>query len=334
MRRRTIVAGLTAVAVVLATGAPSFGQTDPLPSWNDGPVKKAILDFVARTTTAGGRDFVPVPERIATFDNDGTLWTEQPVYFQVAFAMDRVKALAPQHPEWKTLEPFKSVLGNDRTALAAMGEKGLLEIVAATHAGLTTAEFAKAVNDWLATARHPRFKRPYTDLVYQPMLELLAYMRANQFKTFIVSGGGIEFMRPWTERIYGIPPEQVVGSSGVTKFILQPDGVPVLMKEPKVEFIDDGPGKPVGINQFIGRRPVLAFGNSDGDQQMLEWTAAGAGARFMGLVHHTDAVREYAYDRQSPVGRLDKAWDEAVRHKWTIVDMKNDWKVIYPFELK
>src|SRR5688572_5496021 len=334
MRRRAFVPGLAAATVVLASGMPSFGQADPLPSWNDGPVKRAILEFVARTTAAGSSDFVPVPERIATFDNDGTLWTEQPIYFQVAFAMDRVKALAPQHPEWKTLEPFKSVLADDRAALAAMGEKGLLEIMAATHAGLTTVEFAKAVTDWLATARHPRFNRPYTDLVYQPMLELLAYLRANQFKTFIVSGGGIEFMRPWTERIYGIPPEQVVGSSGVTKFVLQPDGVPVLMKEAKVEFIDDGPGKPVGINRFIGRRPVFAFGNSDGDQQMLEWTAAGTGARFMGLVHHTDAVREYAYDRNSPVGRLDKAWDEALRRKWTIVDMKNDWKVIYPFELK
>ncbi|MEI7875808.1 MAG: HAD family hydrolase [Alphaproteobacteria bacterium] len=334
MRRRSIVAGLAAATVVLSTGVPSFGQTDPLPSWNDGPVKKSILEFVARTTTSGGPDFVPAPERIATFDNDGTLWTEQPIYFQVAFAMDRVKALAPQHPEWKELEPFRSVLADDTAALAMMGEKGLLAIMAATHAGLTTAEFTKAVNDWLATARHPRFKRPYTDLVYQPMLELLAYLRANQFKTFIVSGGGIEFMRPWTERIYGIPPEQVVGSSGVTRFVLQPDGVPVLMKEAKVEFVDDGPGKPVGINQFIGRRPVLAFGNSDGDQQMLEWTAAGAGARFMGLVHHTDAVREYAYDRQSHIGRLDKAWDEALRRKWAIVDMKNDWKVIYPFELK
>lgn len=334
MRRRAIVTSLAAAAVVLSTGTQSFGQTDPLPSWNDGPVKRAIFDFVARTTTAGGRDFVPVPERIATFDNDGTLWTEQPVYFQVAFAMDRVKALAPQRPEWKTLAPFKSVLADDRAALAAMGEKGLLEILTATHAGLTTAEFTKAVNDWIATARHPRFNRLYTDLVYQPMLELLTYLRANQFKTFIVSGGGIEFMRPWTERIYGIPPEQVVGSSGVTKFVLQSDGVPVLMKEPKVEFVDDGPGKPVGINHFIGRRPVLAFGNSDGDQQMLEWTAAGTGARFMGLVHHTDAVREYAYDRQSHIGKLDKAWDEALRRKWAIVDMKNDWKVIYPFELK
>ncbi len=334
MRRRVFVTGLAAAAVFFSTAVPSFGQTDPLPSWNDGPVKKAILDFVARTTAAGGPDFVPVPERIATFDNDGTLWTEQPIYFQVAFAMDRVKALAPQRPEWKTLEPFRSVLADDTAALAAMGEKGVLDIMAATHTGVTTAEFAKVVDDWLATARHPRFNRPYTDLVYQPMLELLAYLRANQFKTFIVSGGGIEFMRPWTERIYGIPPEQVVGSSGVTRFVLQPDGVPVLMKEAKVEFVDDGPGKPVGINHFIGRRPVFAVGNSDGDQQMLEWTAAGAGARFMGLVHHTDAVREYAYDRQSPVGRLDKAWDEAVRRKWAIVDMKNDWKVIYPFELK
>ena len=275
---------------------------------------------------------MPVPERIACFDNDGTLWTEQPIYFQIAFAFDRVKAMVSRHPEWRTREPFKSVLADDRAALAALGEKGFIDIVAATHAGMTTEEFTKAVLDWLATARHPRFERPYTDLVYQPMIELLALLRAHQFKTFIVSGGGIEFMRPWTERIYGIPPEQVVGSSGVTRFELRPDGTPVLVKEPKVQFIDDGPGKPEGINQFIGRRPVFAFGNSDGDQQMLEWTAAGSGARFMGLVHHTDAVREYAYDRTSPVGRLDKAWDEAVRRKWKIVDMKSDWKVIYPFE--
>ncbi len=275
---------------------------------------------------------MPVPERIACFDNDGTLWTEQPIYFQIAFAFDRVKAMVSRHPEWRTREPFKSVLADDRAALAALGEKGFIDIVAATHAGMTTEEFTKAVLDWLATARHPRFDRPYTDLVYQPMIELLALLRAHQFKTFIVSGGGIEFMRPWTERIYGIPPEQVVGSSGVTRFELRPDGTPVLVKEPKVQFIDDGPGKPEGINQFIGRRPVFAFGNSDGDQQMLEWTAAGSGARFMGLVHHTDAVREYAYDRTSPVGRLDKAWDEAVRRKWKIVDMKSDWKVIYPFE--
>jgi phosphoglycolate phosphatase-like HAD superfamily hydrolase len=297
-------------------------------------VKRSILDFIARTTTQGGPDWVPVPERIACFDNDGTLWTEQPIYVQIAFAVDRVKAMAPQHPEWRTLEPFRSVLADDRAALAALGEKGFLEIIAATHTGLTTEAFAKAVADWMATAHHPRFKRPYTDLVYQPMLELLALLRAHQFKTFIVSGGGIEFMRPWTERVYGIPPEQVVGSSGVTRYQLRPDGSPELVKEPKVMFIDDGPGKPEGINQFIGRRPVFAFGNSDGDQQMLEWTAAGSGARFMGLVHHTDGVREYAYDRPSAVGQLDKAWDEALRRHWTIVDMKNDWKVIYPFELR
>jgi phosphoglycolate phosphatase-like HAD superfamily hydrolase len=297
-------------------------------------VKRSILDFIARTTTQGGPDWVPVPERIACFDNDGTLWTEQPIYVQIAFAVDRVKAMAPQHPEWRTLEPFRSVLADDRAALAALGEKGFIEIIAATHTGLTTEAFAKAVADWMATARHPRFKRPYTDLVYQPMLELLTLLRAHQFKTFIVSGGGIEFMRPWTERVYGIPPEQVVGSSGVTRYRLRPDGSPELVKEPKVMFIDDGPGKPEGINQFIGRRPVFAFGNSDGDQQMLEWTAAGNGARFMGLVHHTDGVREYAYDRPSAVGQLDKAWDEALRRHWTIVDMKNDWKVIYPFELR
>ena len=312
MKRRTLMNGMAAAAI-LATTRPGFAQADALPSWNDGPVKQSLLDFVARTTTMGGRDWVPVPERIACFDNDGTLWTEQPMYFQVAFSLDRVKAMVGRHPEWRTQEPFKSVLADDRAALAALGEKGLLEIVAATHTGLTTEEFTRTVLDWLATARHPRFKRPYTDLVYQPMIELLALLRAHQFKTFIVSGGGIEFMRPWTERIYGIPPEQVVGSSGVVKFELKADGTPVLVKEPKVLFIDDGPGKPEGINLFIGRRPVFTFGNSDGDQQMLEWTAAGAGARFMGLVHHTDAVREYAYDRTSPIGRLDKAWDEAVR---------------------
>ncbi|TAJ87721.1 MAG: haloacid dehalogenase-like hydrolase [Reyranella sp.] len=333
MRRRTFLTAMGAVAF-LATARPGAAQADGLPSWNDGPAKRSILDFIARTTTPGGPDWVPVAERIACFDNDGTLWTEQPVYFQVAFAVDRIKALAVQHPEWRTQEPFRSVLADDRAALATLGLKAIVEVIEATHAGMTTEDFAATVVDWLATARHPRFDRPYTDLVYQPMIELLALLRAHQFKTFIVSGGGIEFMRPWTERIYGIPPEQVVGTSSVTKFELRPDGMPVLMKEPKVEFIDDGPGKPVGINRFIGRRPVLAFGNSDGDQQMLEWTAAGSGARFMGLVHHTDAVREYAYDRPSPVGQLDKAWDEALRRGWTIVDMKKDWKVIYPFELR
>jgi phosphoglycolate phosphatase-like HAD superfamily hydrolase len=334
MRRRSCFLVLATAWFFLTGSATSFAQVDPLPSWNAGSAKTAIIDFVAKVTTAGGPDFVAPAERIATFDNDGTLWTEMPVYFQVAFALDRVKAMAPQHPEWKTLEPFKSVLENDRAALAALGEKGLLEIIEATHAGLTTAEFAQAVTDWITTARHPRFHRLYTDLVYQPMLELMAHLRANGFKTYIVSGGGIEFMRPWTDGIYGIPPEQVVDSSGVTKYEMRPDGVPVLIKEPKVEFVDDGPGKPVGINRFIGRRPILAFGNSDGDQQMLEWTAAGSGARFMGIVHHTDAVREYAYDRHSEIGRLDKAWDEAIRRKWIVVDMKNDWNTIYPFERK
>jgi phosphoglycolate phosphatase-like HAD superfamily hydrolase len=333
MKRRQLLWGMGAAALG-TTVRPGYAQADGLPSWNDGPVKRSILNFIARTTTASGAEFVPVPERIACFDNDGTLWTEQPIYVQIAFAVDRVKAMAPQHPEWQSQEPFRSVLADDRAALAALGEKGFLQIIAATHSGLTTEAFAKAVVDWMATARHPRFNRPYTDLVYQPMLELLALLRARQFKTYIVSGGGIEFMRPWTERVYGIPPEQVVGSSGVTRYRLRPDGSPELVKEAKIMFIDDGPGKPEGINQFIGRRPVFAFGNSDGDQQMLEWTAAGSGARFMGLVHHTDAVREYAYDRPSPVGQLDKAWGEALRRGWTIVDMKRDWKVVYPFELR
>jgi len=303
-----------------------------LPSWNDGPAKRAVVAFVGKVTTAGSPDFVPPPERIAVFDNDGTLWSEQPIYFQLAFAFDRVKALAPHHPEWRTTQPYEAVLEGDTVALAGSGEKGLLELVMATHTSMTTDEFAKLVTDWLATARHPRFKRPYTNLVYQPMLELLAYLRANGFKTYIVSGGGIEFMRPWVEKVYGIPPEQVVGSSGVTRFEQGADSTPVLVKDPKVDFIDDGPGKPVGINRFIGRRPILAFGNSDGDQQMLEWTAAGKGARFVGIVHHTDAAREWAYDRQSHIGRLDKALDEAIGKHWTVVDMKTDWRVVYPFE--
>jgi phosphoglycolate phosphatase-like HAD superfamily hydrolase len=305
---------------------------DLLPSWNEGASKQAIVEFVGKVTRQGGPDFVAPAERIAVFDNDGTLWAEQPMYFQLAFALDRVKALAPQHPEWKDTQPFKAVLEGDMRTLAAAGEHGLLEVIMATHAGMTTEEFQKIVTDWLATARHPKFNRPYTELVYQPLLELLTYLRTNDFKTFIVSGGGIEFMRPWVERVYGIPPEQVVGSSGVTKFQVGPDGKPVLMKEPKVEFVDDGPGKPVGINRFIGRRPILAFGNSDGDLQMLQWTAAGTGARFMGIVHHTDAEREYAYDRQSPFGKLDKALDEATAKGWTVINMKNDWKTVFRFQ--
>jgi phosphoserine phosphatase len=330
IRLRPVLLALVVAACCFGTAAAQ--APDPLPSWNDGPVKKSITDFVPRVTTAGSPDFVPRDQRIATFDNDGTLWAEQPMYFQILFAMDRVKALARQHPDWKRKQPFKAVFEDDRKTLAALGENGFLQIIAATHAGMTTEEFTRLAADWIATARHPRFNRPYTDLVYQPMLELLAYMRENGFKTFIVSGGGIEFMRTWTEKSYGIPPEQVVGSSAVTRFQLRSDGTPVLLREGKAEFVDDKQGKPVGINRFIGRRPVFAFGNSDGDQQMLEWTAAGGGARFMGLVHHTDAVREWAYDRDSPVGRLDKAWDEAVRRGWTVVDMKRDWKKVFPFD--
>lgn len=307
-------------------------QTDRLPSWNDGTAKRAIVAFVARVTTQGSPDYVPAEQRIATFDNDGTLWSEQPVYFQFLFALDRMKAIAPRHPEWRQKEPFKTVLTSGQAALGKLSQREILQIVEATHTGMSVTAFEKTVLDWIATARHPRFNRPYTDLVFQPMLELLAYLRDNGFKTFIVSGGGIEFMRPWVEKAYGIPPEQVIGSSGATQFRLAADGRPELMKIPKVEFIDDGPGKPVGINRFIGRRPILAFGNSDGDQQMLQWTVAGNGARLVALVHHTDPVREWAYDRNSPVGKLDKAWDEANRRGWIVVDMKHDWNTIYPFE--
>jgi haloacid dehalogenase-like hydrolase len=327
--RRTFFVLLFAGGIIAFPCTGTLAQSDPLPSWNDGAVKKSIVDFVSRVTTQGAPDFVPPAERIATFDNDGTLWTEQPYYFQLAFALDRIKAMAPQHPEWKSRQPFKALLEGDRQALAAAGKDGLLQIIAVTHTGMTVEDFSKAVIGWTMTARHPRFNRPYTELVYQPMLELLAYLRANGFKTFIVSGGGIEFMRPWTEKVYGIPPEQVVGSSGEVKFQIGADGKPALMKLPKNEFVDDGPGKPVGINRFIGRRPIFAFGNSDGDLQMLQWTMAGSGARFAGLVHHTDAEREYAYDRESKVGKLDKAWDEAKAKGWTVVDMKQDWKKVF-----
>lgn len=329
INRRTTLALL--LSTVAATGASAQAPpSDPLPSWNDGNAKTSIIDFVKRVTTNGSPDFVPPAKRIATFDNDGTLWTEQPVYFQLAFAIDRIKALAPSHPEWQDKPALKALLAGDKQGLAATGQKGLLEIVAAAHAGVSTEEFAKAVLDWTDSAQHPRFNRPYTELVFQPMLELLDYLRANGFKTFVVSGGGIEFMRPWMEKVYGIPPEQVVGSSGTVKFQMDQDGKPELMKLAEVEFVDDGPGKPVGINRFIGRRPIFAFGNSDGDLQMLQWTTAGDGARFGGLVHHTDAEREYAYDRQSDFGKLDKALDEAMAKHWTVVDMKRDWKTIFP----
>jgi hypothetical protein len=317
------------IAAVLAFTTLACPAQDPLPSWNEGSAKKAILDFVTRTTQPGTRDFVPVDERIATFDNDGTLWVEQPMYTEFTFALDRVRALAAKRPEWQREEPFRSVLSGDMAAFAATGEKGVEEVMMVTHAGMTTEEFENIVQQWMATAIHPRFQRRYTECVYQPMLEVLAYFRKNGFKTYIVSGGGVEFMRPWTESAYGIPAGQVIGSSIKTKFALR-EGKPVLVRVAEVNFIDDRTGKPIGINQEIGRRPVAAFGNSDGDQQMLEWTAAGKGPRLMLLVHHTDAQREYAYDRNSSVGRLDKALDEANAKGWTVVDMKSDWKTIFP----
>ena len=317
--------------LALPISFPAMAVGNPLPSWNEGASRQAILDFVAKVTKKDGPDYVPPDERIAVFDNDGTLWAEQPAYFQFLFAIDRVKALAPQHPEWKDQPAFKAVLDNDFKALAASGEKGLIEIVMATHAGMTTAEFEQTVKDWLAVARHPRFDRPYTELVYQPMLEVLALLRANGFKNYIVSGGGIEFVRAWALKVYGIPPEQVVGSSIKTKFELR-DGKPVLVRLPEIDFVDDKAGKPVGINTFIGRKPIAAFGNSDGDLQMLQWTASGQGARLMMLIHHTDAEREYAYDRDTHFGRLDQALVEAQQHAWTVVDMKRDWKRVFPHE--
>jgi len=331
-RRHLLLAG-TALAGALAVGASAPAAADagadPLPSWNDTGPKRAIIAFVQKVTREGSADFVPVPERIAVFDNDGTLWSEQPDYTQVAFLIDRIKALAPAHPEWKTTEPFASVLKGDIAAAAASGEAGIAALMAATHAGMTVDAFSATVREWMATARHPTTGRPYADMVYQPMRELLAYLRANGFKTFIVSGGGIEFMRPWTEEVYGIPPEQVVGSTGGLRFEMR-DGTPAIVKLPELVLNDDKEGKPVGIQRHIGRRPIAAFGNSDGDLQMLQWTAAGEGPRFLLYVHHDDAAREWAYDRASHIGRLDKGLDEAAARGWTVVSMKNDWKVIHP----
>jgi len=332
MRTRQLAGYLTvaAVAAVLAAVSPGSAAmaAEPLPSWNAGPSKQAIVAFVEKVTREGTPDFVPPAERIATFDNDGTLWAEQPMYFQLLFALHRVKALAPQHPEWKTKEPFASVLKGDLKSALAGGDRALLELVMVTHAGTTTEEFSRQVADWIATARHPTTGRLLSEMVYQPMLELLAYLRASGFKTFIVSGGGIEFMRPWAERVYGVPPEQVIGSSIKTRLEVR-DGQPVLVRLPEVAFVDDKAGKPVAIQQAIGRRPIAAFGNSDGDLQMLQWTAAGAGPRLCLLVHHTDAGREWAYDRTSHVGRLDQGLDEAKIRGWTVVDMKAEWKVVF-----
>jgi haloacid dehalogenase-like hydrolase len=331
--RRTLLSTLAALPVVAGVLPPTFARAqgaDPLPSWNDGRARQSIVDFVEAATREGSPDFVPAPERIATFDNDGTLWVEQPMYTQLAFALDRVKALASQHPEWRTKQPFKAVLDGDLKALAGFGERGMLELIMATHAGMTTEAFETIVVQWLASARHPRFNEPYTSLVYQPMLELLAYLRANGFQTFMVSGGGIEFMRPWTERVYGIVPQQVVGSSIKTRFQMR-DGRPALYRLAEVNFVDDKSGKPVGINEYIGRRPIAAFGNSDGDLEMLQWTTLAGDRRRLGLiVHHTDAEREYAYDRRSHFGRLDLALDAAAQNRWTVVSMKDDWNQIFP----
>jgi phosphoglycolate phosphatase-like HAD superfamily hydrolase len=311
------------------TPSSSTSSADVLQSWNEGEAKRAIVNFVGRVTREGGPDFVPVPERIATFDNDGTLWAEKPVPFQLLFMLDRVKAMAPQHPEWRTKEPFASAVKGDTTGIAASGEKGILQLMAATHTGMTTEEFSQAVQEWITTARHPRTGRLYTEMVYQPMLELLTYLRGNGFKTYIVSGGGVEFMRPWTERVYGIPPEQVVGSSGKLKLEVR-DGHPVLVKLAEIDLIDDREGKPVGIQRQIGRRPTAAFGNSDGDLQMLQWATAGPGARFALFVHHDDADREFAYDRDDKLQKFDVGWDEAIARKWTVVSMKADWKLVFP----
>jgi len=307
-------------------------SSDPLPSWNEGETKSAIINFVKDVTDTNSPNFVEIADRIATFDNDGNLWSEQPMYYQLAFAIDRVKKLAPENPEWVTQQPFNAVLDDDIPTLLSYGHKGLLELVMASHAGISTEEFEQIVGDWLSTSSHPRFNQPYNKLIYQPMLELLEYLRNNEFKTFIVSGGGIEFIRVWGEEAYGIPKDQIVGSSIKTELKIV-DGKHVVMRLPEIDFIDDKAGKPVGINKHIGRRPIFASGNSDGDLQMLQYTDEGEGSRFMLYLHHTDSAREWAYDRDSHIGRLDKGLDEAKEKGWTVIDMKEDWKVIYPFDL-
>jgi phosphoglycolate phosphatase-like HAD superfamily hydrolase len=317
------LASLALLAIVgTAAGA------EPLPSWNDGPAKQSIVTFVNAVTQEGSKDFVPEAERIAAFDNDGTLWSEQPIYVQFAFMLDQLKAAAPKHPEWKSNAAFNALMAQDKRALAEIGQKPILELLVTANSGMSVGEYDQSIRNWLKTARHPQLKRPYTELVYAPMQELLTYLRANGFKTFIVSGGSVEFMRPWAEQAYGIPPEQIVGSQQDVSFAIR-DGKPVLTRAPKIVFVDDGPGKPIGIYRQIGRRPIAAFGNSDGDLQMLQVTAAGEGRRLMLLVHHDDAEREFAYDRQSHIGKLDKAWNEAQARKWIVVSMKSDWKRVF-----
>lgn len=327
--------GLTGLLLILLSGV-SCADTktpEPLASWNDGQSKQRIVDFVASVTNKNSDSFVPANERIATFDNDGTLWAEKPTYFQLLFILDRVKAMLPDHPEWKTTQPFQAVLENDMETIHSSGMHGLLELAMATHAGMTTEEFESIVTNWLKTARHPTTGKAYTAMVYQPMLELIDYLRVNDFKVFIVSGGGLEFMRPWTEAVYGIPPEQVVGSSIETRYEVR-EGKPVIVRDPKLHFIDDKDTKPLAINRFIGRRPILAAGNSDGDFEMLEYSTSGDGARLGLLVHHTDADREWAYDRESSEGRLARGLDEAGERGWLLIDMARDWKEIYPTETK
>ncbi len=320
-----------ALCIVMMATVGGCSTATPLPSWADGPVRTAIVQFVEDVTDPTSPLYVEPSERIATFDNDGTLWAEQPAYFQLMFAIDRVRELAVEHPEWRTTQPFQAAIAGDLKAVAATGERGLLELVMASHAGMTTTEFNDIVRSWLKTARHPRFDCRYTDLVYQPMLELLDYLRAHGFKVYITSGGGIEFMRAWVEAVYGIPPEQVIGSSVKTTYEVR-GGHPVIVRQPEMEFVDDKSGKPIAINKFIGRRPLAAFGNSDGDFQMLEWTTAGTGARLGLIVHHTDGLREWAYDRDSHIGRLDQALSAADKHGWVVVDMKGDWNRIFPVE--
>lgn len=320
------------LALLLTLVLPLLAQAnEPLPSWNDGPAKKSIIEFVQAVTDQSSKDFVKPADRIAVFDNDGTLWSEQPAYFELLFAFDEVKRTAAQHPEWKTTQPFKAVLENDHKALAASGMEGLLQIVGATHSGMTTEAFDDYAKTWFSQARHPKTGKPYTEMIFQPMLEMLDYLRSQNFKTYIVSGGDTGFMRAFAEKVYRIPPEQVIGTTFVTSYQFK-DGKASIVRTPKVAHNDDGPGKPVSIDAVIGRRPILAFGNSDGDLQMLQWTAAGPGKRLMGLVHHTDAKREWAYDRQSNIGRLDKALDEANSRGWTVVDMASEWRRIYPFD--
>jgi len=330
MDRRNVLKWVAGISLAFAVDI-SLAQGVVLPSWNEGPAKTGIVEFVKAVTDEKGKDFVPTADRIAVFDNDGTLWAEQPMYFQALFMLDQVKGAAPKHPEWKANPAFQALVAQDKAALEKLGMKPLLELMVSANSGMTVADYDKTIRDWLANSKHPKFKRPYTDLTYKPMQELLAYLRANGFRTFIVSGGSVEFMRPWAEKAYGIPPEQVVGSQQEVKFEMK-DGKPVLTREAKIAFVDDGPGKPVGIYRHIGKRPIAAFGNSDGDLQMLQVTAAGEGRRLALIVHHDDAVREYAYDRTSHIGKLDKAWDEAKAKNWIVVSMKSDWNRVFGFE--